>query len=243
MKSLLGAIGFLTTLPAGGDETSFEAFRRRIYVMPLAGFLIGLLCALANSLLSLVGLSFLAPASFLAVEGINHLDGLADFGDSLFAPRSRKRDAMKDLKTGAGGTVFVVLWTLAISISASRMSLPELFVFSLFAEVSAKSGMLLAITFSRPAWEGMGSYMMEYASKGATLLVLAFAAVVSAVVQLISGYGVLYAFAFSLVVSLLVMAYSHRTFGGVSGDVFGAINCFALASCLVFPLVKLRFPF
>ncbi len=241
MGSLSGALGFLTTLPVGRDESSFESFRRRIYVMPLAGILVGFLCALISTFFFLIGASFLSPLAFLAVEGINHLDGLADFGDAIFAPKSRKRDAMKDLNTGAGGTVFIVLWALAISISASRMSLSELFIFSFFAEVSAKSGMLFALTFSRPAWEGMGSYMMEHAETKRTTLAILFVGTLAAAIQVFrpTSYPTLYAFAFSMLVSLIVVVYSHRTFGGVSGDVLGTINCLALAACMLFPVLRI----
>ncbi len=238
MRSLLGALGFLTTLPAGRDSKSFEAFRRKIYVMPFAGLISGLICSAICLFLSLAGVSFLAPLAFLAVEGINHLDGLSDFGDAVFAPSSRKVQAMKDVNTGAGGTVAVVLWALSVSLSSARMNAAELALFALFAEVCGKSGMLLALTTSRAAWEGMGSYMMEFAEKKTTALSLAFVSTLALIAQLLSGYPLFYAYISSIVLSAIVVFYSVRTFGGVSGDIFGAINCLAIASCMVFPSLK-----
>ncbi len=228
--SIAGALGFLTTFPVGRSAESFEAFRRRVYVMPLAGIIIGTICGTICYILGILSLGFLAPLAILAVEGINHLDGLSDFGDALFAHGERKLKALKDLNTGAGGTVLLTLWCITVSLTAWKLSPLYLFFTALSAEISAKSCMLLTLSTSKPLWDGMGKYMMEFADARATLSSV-LAGVLMLALQYSLSFPFLELFLASMLGCLLVKVYSERAFGGVNGDVVGAVNCISVAVC------------
>jgi len=232
VRSIAGAIGFLTTFPAGRSAESFEAFRHRVYVMPLAGVIIGLICGAICYVFGILSISFLAPLAILAVEGINHLDGLSDFGDALFAHGERKLKALKDLNTGAGGTVLLTLWCITVSLIAWKLSPVYLFFTVLSAEISAKSCMLLTLSTSRPLWDGMGKYMMEFADAKSTLSSI-LAGVLMFVLQYSLNFPFLELFLASMLGCLLVKVYSERALGGVNGDVVGAVNCISIAICFV----------
>lgn len=233
MLSLSGALGFLTTIPVGRNYESFEAFRRRIYIMPLAGAIVGLVCGVICFILGLLSLNFLAPLAVLSVEGINHLDGLSDFGDAVFAHGERKLKALKDLNTGVGGTFTVTLWCLCVALTAWKLK-PSYLLFTTFtAEVSAKSCMLLILSTSEPLWEGMGKYMMEFASPIKSLMSVFVAGIAMTALQYYLKYPFLYMFLISVTSFLFVRAYSLRVFGGVNGDVVGATNSISIAICFI----------
>ncbi len=235
MDSLAGAIGFLTTLPLGRDEKSFESFRRRIYVMPLAGVIAGAIAGLLCYFFSLFGLQFLSPLAIVGIEGINHLDGLADFGDAVFAPEGKKLKAMKDLNVGCGGNLAISMWAISISLASLGIKPPWLFLTALIAEVSAKSSMLLLMSTTKPAWEGMGSYMAEFANSSAAIAVV-LAGVFAVFIQL-TGYPAFFAFLASMALTAILRQYFIRKFNGISGDMLGAVNCIAVAACFVFARV------
>ena len=108
LKSLKGALGFLSRLPVGHDAAAWNAFREMPSSMPLAGYVIGLFVALP---LILPGPPPTIAVAFVigvyAVTGINHIDGVIDLGDALVVhggPTERRR-VMKDTTIGAGGAL------------------------------------------------------------------------------------------------------------------------------------------
>ncbi len=217
---LRGAISFFTTIPAGGD---IEGLRRNLWLFPVMGAFVGALVSLPVALSSVgIDVRYLAVIAYIAVEGINHIDGLSDFGDALFAPESRKKEALKDTKIGTGGVVLAVLYLLFLFNAFNRASVISIVISQIFA----KYGMLLLLVFSKPSWEGMASYMMEYANLkdfviGTALLSPSFLYLPA-----------LPAFALTLLIALIMKKYSEKKFGGVSGDIIGATNCLVFVSTL-----------
>jgi len=229
LNAVKGAIGFLSILPIGENPEEFESFRRRIYLMPLVGLILGLICGIICYLLSFLLLQFLTPLAFVSVEGINHLDGLADVGDAIFAPETRRFNALKDINTGTGGTIFLLIWIISISLTSIKMSSDWIFFTSLISELSAKTCMMLMLSTTKPLWTGMGSYMMEFAKFDNSAKSAIFAGGFAFFVQLVFKYPALILFTFSLLLFLILRFYFMRVFGGVNGDMFGATNCIVLA--------------
>ena len=120
MKSLLVAIGFLTTIPVPQiGEYEPDALGRSTAWFPIVGLLIGGLVAGAY-----YGLIFILPASVVAVlttivwvalSGGLHLDGLADSFDGLLPSVSREKrlSILKDVHLGAFGVMGLVLALIA----------------------------------------------------------------------------------------------------------------------------------
>ncbi len=233
IKALKGAIGFLSTLPAGRSPEEFESFRKSVEVMPFAGLIIGIICGMICYLFSLLSVQFLTPLAFLAVEGINHLDGLADVGDAIFAPESKKFSALKDLNTGVGGVVSLLMWMFAISFSSLKMNPEFIFLTAVLSEVVAKTCMMLMLSTTKPLWTGLGSYMMEFASFDESAKSAAMAGGFALFLRITFSYPALTIFVVSLLLFLLLRWYFLRTFGGVNGDMFGATNSIAIAFTFV----------
>ncbi len=223
IDSLRAAISFLSTIPAGGD---FEAFRRNLWVMPYAGVIIG--AVIAIPLLLPPSFRLLALPLYIAVEGINHIDGLADFGDAVFAPGNRKREALKDLRVGAGGIVFVATYLILLFHLLSRANPLSV----IFSQMLAKHSMLLLLVTSKPAWPGMAAEMMRHARSKDLLfgsLPLLFVAVKPSLI---------FAVASAVLLALAIAEYGERHFSGVSGDLLGATNCIVFTAALILSLAS-----
>uniref|UniRef100_A0A7J2TI83 Adenosylcobinamide-GDP ribazoletransferase n=1 Tax=Archaeoglobus fulgidus TaxID=2234 RepID=A0A7J2TI83_ARCFL len=216
LEILKSSISFLTTIPLKGD---IEVLRRNLWIFTFAGTLIGFLISIP----SILGLWILCLFLYVAIEGINHIDGLADFGDAFFAPREKKMTAMKDVKIGAGGLTFICLYFLVLYYSFQRVEFLEI----VFSQTIAKFSMLLLLTTSKPAWNGLGAYMMEFARKRdlffGSLPLLISALKPSLIIPAL----------FSILITIAIRRYSEKNFGGVSGDVIGASNCISFASALL----------
>ena len=234
MKSLRAALSFFSTLPAGTGYEEYDTLRRNLHVIPLAGTVIGVLIASTTALISFFApeLTFLGVIVYLAFEGINHVDGLADVGDAIFAPRHRRREVLKDVRVGAGGVVFVVVYLLLLFESFRSFRNPADMVSAVvLSQTSAKFSMLFLITTSRPLWEGMASSIMEFANtshliRGFLFLLLIYASFAALGVDLLV---IAAHFTLSLLAILLIRGVAHEIFGGVSGDIFGASNCIVFA--------------
>lgn len=221
---MLGSISFLTTLPFKGDV---EKLRRNLWTFTYTAIFIGLVIAVPDFVRRYAGidLRFLAVVLYVAIEGINHIDGLIDFGDALFAPENRKREALKDTNTGVGGIATATIYFLLLY---HILQLSDAFQI-IFSQTVAKFSMLLLMVISKPCWEGMGSYMMEFA--GYRDLILAVPPLL--VVGYMAGMNSVFAFILALAVVLMLRSYSEKKFGGVSGDIIGATNCITFVSSLI----------
>ncbi len=228
LEVVKSSISFLTPIPVGGD---IEVLRRNLWTFPFTAILIGLIVSIPHFTNTL----FLSLLFYLVGEGINHIDGVVDFGDALFAPESRKKEALKDTATGTGGIVVVVLYLLTLHTTLQIVSVWQI----VFAQVLAKYCMLLLMYISQPAWDGMAKYMMELIGKKD--LLIGFLPLLPT--AYLSGTWSVVALILSVLAVLSLRRYSHSKFGGVNGDVIGASNCIVFGLSLtiltVFPSISL----
>lgn len=221
IDAVRAAISFLTTIPVGGDV---ENLRKNLWLFPYTAILIGLIISIPHLVRAYADVRFLAIVFYIAVEGINHIDGLADFGDALFAPKSRKKEALKDLKTGAGGIAVVVIYLILLYELLMRANVWEI----ILSQVLAKFSMLLIMFSSTPSWEGMAAFMMEKIS--ARDMIIGFLPVLA--FSYILGWMSAAAFFVSLIITFALKKYSERHLGGVNGDIIGSANCLTFVSAL-----------
>jgi len=221
------AFGFLTILPvAPADQSSSGTVVASFRWFPLVGFAIGALLCLEDAALSL----FLAPAlrsalivmSLAALTGAVHLDGLADTADALGAGRSRTRalDILKDVHTGAFGTVALVF---AIVL--------KIFALADTPAISRYTALWLAPGLARWAMVAV-AWKIEYLrEKGAGTGLLGRddsrgligASVIAAVAIIpVAGFHTMVACVVAVAITIGLRAFYRRWLGGITGDLIGA---------------------
>ncbi len=247
VAALRGAVGFLTRVPVGRDERAWEAFKTAPATFPLAGYLVGALVAAPFAIVTLAStvplvavpsavaplaptVAFAYVVAVYAVTGINHLDGVADLGDAavVHGDADRRREAMKDTTVGVGAVlaVAVVLAGLALgglALADLAGSSPSTAVAVVVAsEVGAKAGMALLACAGTATHEGLGSALTAPATPESFARPALAAA--PAVALSWPSPAAAAALAGALAVAVAVMRRARGALGGVSGDVFGAVN-------------------
>lgn len=246
LKGIKAGLGFLTALPVRSEEADFEAFMSHVYLFIVVGAIAGAVLGAAGFALRWLMPPALVPVLVIAcvymLTGINHLDGLSDFGDGMIAHGTRKKKvaALKDVHASAGGVLFIVMDLLflyaAVTLFAGFGGF-YLLAGLLVAEICAKVSMTTVAAFGKSLGPGMGSMLIEKTKKGHYMLGLAIAIAICvaasglfAVLPWLRPNFLLYAMAGFLAVSvsvalgLFMVDMADRNFGGVNGDVMGAAN-------------------
>jgi len=237
MRSLLLAIGFLTTLPVRVSDAAMSEVGRAAMWFPIVGFFLGLMLGLMHLLFVQFFAPMLAAALtvivWIAITGGLHLDGLADCCDGLFVSASAERrlEIMRDPRVGSFGVIglvlIITLKILAISSLPSDFrsfrglcdfgSLPM----SVFILALAISRWLILIVARQPQArpDGMGA---EFA-RGITRRAILIAAIVPTlfVIAGLAAWQVLAAIVVAHATAFIVIRFAHARIGGVTGDVIG----------------------
>lgn len=237
LRSIASVISFLTIIPS--KNSRIDTVAKNMYLFPIVGAMIGLIIGAAGYGLSLyiqplvVGL--VLTGSLVILTGVHHTDALCDFADGLMVKGSKERklQTMRDPAVGSAGVVTVVLYVAGMIMAISLMKGFVLFEAMLVSEIVSKFSMVVQAHRGSSAWEGLSSpftqSMKDYKKVGAAAVLT-----VIPVVWIGGARGVI------IIVSTLVLSYvllriSNRSFGGVSGDVFGATNeLVRLLSLLIF---------
>lgn len=241
-QSLKAGTGFFTTIPVGISMEELEVLSNYIYLFPLFGILVGAITGVFGFLLlSIPSL----PAQIIAISlivllylltGVNHLDGLGDFGDGVVAHGSREEKIaiMRDPRLGTGGALFCIAAILALfsAIWAIAELRQPFLLFKLFmiAEIAAKLSMVTVIVWGKSIHKGFGSMMIEHSSKWDFLAGFVISAAIAFLALGIGGIAILIS---SIISALLVLRSASRNFGGISGDVMGASNEIGRAAGLI----------
>ncbi|MFJ4548007.1 adenosylcobinamide-GDP ribazoletransferase [Streptomyces sp. NPDC088817] len=248
------AFGTLTVLPVRVTRWDREAARGGMLCAPLAGLVVGVAAAGVGLLLLLAGAGApLAAVGTVAVpaaltRGL-HLDGLADTADGLGSgkPAEDALRIMKQSDIGPFGVITLVLVLLAQAAALTRAYDGSWARGALAAVVSATVARLtltLAARAGVPAArpEGLGAAVAGVVpGPGAIGAVLAVAAAATTAGAFLGTHvWVLTALAVvaALAASELLLRHCTRRFGGVTGDVFGALAETAATTALV--LLALR---
>lgn len=244
------AFGTLTALPVRITRWDRAAARAGMLSAPLAGLVVGLFAACAGSLMTLLGSGpLLAAAATVAVpaaltRGL-HLDGLADTADGLGSAKPAE-DALRIMKQSDIGPFGVI--TLLFVLLAQVAAVAELYaegwtygaVGAAVSGVTARLALTLASRKGVPAArpEGLGAVVAQVVPVRTGLAVAALVtAACAAAGALAGGYGGAVHHALAVLTGLgaaqLLLRHCVRRFGGVTGDVFGALAETAATICLV----------
>ena len=245
MNGLRSALGFLTILPVAPIDAGGLASARGWF--PVAGLLIGLVLAGLDLLMHWgyplftddfrqfppVLSAIILVVALAAMTRALHLDGFMDCCDALLGgfDRERRLAILRDSHVGAFAVVGVVC--LLLLKVAAIMSLPpagRFWLLFLFPCLS-RWGMLLVLEFFRYARpQGIG---VPFQPSGGRWQLLAGLAVAIVATVMLAGPGGLALLAVATVGSLALATWASRLLGGVTGDVYGAVNEVGEAAVLV----------
>lgn len=243
------AFGTLTVLPVRLTRWDRGAARTGMLCAPLAGLVVGVCAAALGVVLLLLGTGpLLAAVATVAVpaaltRGL-HLDGLADTADGLGSnkPADAALDIMKRSDIGPFGAVtllFALLAQVAALSRAYESGWASGALAAVVSAVAARAALTLAaragVPPARP--DGLGAAVAGTVSVRAAPLVLAAVTVFCALCGALWGpHEALRCGAAVLVAAgaaELLLRRCVRRFGGVTGDVFGALAETAATAALV----------
>ncbi len=229
--ALRNGFGFLSTIPVGISMEGIENLMKHIYLFPVVGAVIGIILAVialtSSLILSPIMLALLVIISIYYFTGINHIDGLADFGDGIAAhgTKEKKIAAMRDTAVGTGGIVFCMISILGLFVSLISIQESNVYLLLPFAlivaETSAKQTMVTVAAFGRRIHEGFGAMTVDNTKRSDLIIGTIFS--VSVCYFVLGSLGI-EAFIISQLAGLLVLNTANSHFGGVSGDIVGAAN-------------------
>ena len=237
LKGISSVISFLTIIPSKNVELDIVA--KNMYLFPIAGALIGLIVGAGGYGLSLflqpliVGL--LLTGSIVIITGIHHTDALCDFADGMMAKgtKEKKLKAMRDPAVGSAGVITVALYAGGMIMALSMMKGFALFQAILLSELLAKFVMVLQANRGLSAWQGLSSPFTQSMKDKKKIGVAAVLSIVPIVV--IGGMTGVIVITTGVGLAFLLLVVANRSFGGISGDVFGATNeLVRLSSLLIF---------
>ncbi|KUJ54537.1 cobalamin synthase [Streptomyces albus subsp. albus] len=236
------AFGTLTALPVRVSRWDRGAAHTGMLCAPLAGLVVGLFAAALGGVLLLCGggplLAAVATAAVPAAltRGL-HLDGLADTADGLGSgkPAADALRIMKQSDIGPFGVITLVFVLLAQVAAEYRMyadSWARGAVAAAVAGAVARCALTLAARSTVPAArpEGLGAAVAGVLPVRSAVLTAGLVAAGCAVLGTVGGARPLPAAAHHALAAVaalgaaeLLLRHCRLRFGGVTGDVFGAL--------------------
>ncbi|MGW9047370.1 adenosylcobinamide-GDP ribazoletransferase [Streptomyces lydicus] len=238
LDALRFAFGTLTVLPVRVTRWDRDAARGGMLCAPLAGLAVGLGAAALGGVLLLGGGPLLAAVGSAVVPAVLtrglHLDGLADTADGLGSGKPAD-DALRIMKQSDIGPFGVV--TLLFALLAQVAALAGLYgqgwaygaLAAVVAAVTGRGALTLASRAGVPAArpEGLGAAVAGTVPVPAAALCAGLVAAGCAAAGAAFGaYGALHAGLAALLglgAGEVLLGHCRRRFGGVTGDVFGAL--------------------
>lgn len=241
------AVGTLTVLPIRPPGTVDRVVAGRAMMLaPLALLPLSIIAAGLGWLVGRGGwpalLSGLVVVSVLAIgTRALHLDGLADTVDGLGSGRDRERalEIMRRGDIGPMGVVALILVLGAQAVAASALTARWTDALLLAAVIAgSRASLLIACRAGVPAArpDGLGATVAGSVRKSVAGSIGLLIAVLIVAVVLLAGrpwWNGLLAVAVALAVAYGMLAVAVRRFGGVTGDVLGAIVELALTALLI----------
>jgi adenosylcobinamide-GDP ribazoletransferase len=227
-KGLITAIRTLTVLPVPGKEG--DDFSSALPWFPAAGLLLGLMLYLLSYLWALLpfdkwtwGCAVVLTALIIWLTRGLHMDGLADWADSLGGfGRERRLAIMKDSSLGAFGGMALVLGIILRLVAFERVIASGPFIFFIIIPVISRD-MLVELQTTMPyarSEQGMAGVFIKNATNGHRIISHVAAIVISACFGITGILLFLLAFA----ITLLLKGMFRRQFNGITGDLLGASN-------------------
>lgn len=247
LKEIKNLMVFLTILPVGMDQDCLTNAARYMPLFPLIGAFIGSLAGIFAWLLFQIlpdlVVGMLTLGLLLLITGLHHTDGLLDFGDGVMYQGSpeKKIEVMHDQLTGSGGLTLGLVTLLTTAFCVAGLDANIVIQSLIVSEVSAKLSMVIGAWVGKSAHEGMNTFFVNAMHGEYRKIRLSVALILSLgiAIPLLGTAGFIVIIS-GLIASLIMVEVSRRHFGGVTGDVMGAMNEIIRMFSLITILVAVR---
>lgn len=247
LKEIKNLMAFLTILPVGMDQDCLTNAARYMPLFPLIGAFIGSLAGIFAWLLFQIlpdlVVGMLTLGLLLLITGLHHTDGLLDFGDGVMYQGSpeKKIEVMHDQLTGSGGLTLGLVTLLTTAFCVAGLDANIVIQSLIVSEVSAKLSMVIGAWVGKSAHEGMNTFFVNAMHGEYRKIRLSIALILSLgiAIPLLGTAGFIVIIS-GLIASLIMVEVSRRHFGGVTGDVMGAMNEIIRMFSLITILVAVR---
>ncbi|WP_276355602.1 adenosylcobinamide-GDP ribazoletransferase [Cohnella caldifontis] len=244
LEAVAAAFQFLTRFPLPvAIDYKDRHFRRSLVFYPVVGLAIGGVLVLAGAALRGAVPGYMAGILLVglwtAMSGGLHLDGLMDTADGLLSHRSRERmlEIMKDSRVGAMGVMVCVFYALLkVSAAAGLLGNAGMKEMLLLLPVPVWSRAFLVTAIVRWPYarreSGLGALYRTATGKHA-FIAFAAAFAITALLFSLPAFGGWSAAALAWTAAYGAAAYGvgavlasavSRKLGGLTGDVYGALN-------------------
>jgi adenosylcobinamide-GDP ribazoletransferase len=224
------AVALLTRIPAPkrADVTS-ERMARAQRAFPLVGAIVGLATGLVDRCLLAIGIPELAAAAMALgaaalLTGALHEDGLADVGDGFGggSDREKKLAIMRDSRIGTYGVLVLLISFVAKCSALASLPIAEIIPALIVAHALARAA-IPVVTANMPFARDDGLGRSAGRPESASAIIAAAIAVVIVLLCLPFGIALL-AVLVTAAAAAAMAVLAWRQIGGVTGDVFGAIE-------------------
>ena len=223
------AFKFLTIFPLPQTWQSGKMdYGRSLIYFPLVGLLLGVILSLVY-----YGLLYILPYSLVCVlllialtvmTGANHLDGLMDTFDGIVSGKSRERrlEIMADTRVGAFGITAAIFTLLLKYVALTSLDRTIVIPALLLMPVLSRWVMVGAITaFPYVRNAGLGLEFKRGSSWKKVAIATAFSLLIS--LLLLKVWSIALMVVLGLIAWGIAYYFSSRL-GGLTGDVYGALN-------------------
>jgi len=239
------AVSLLTRVPVRHpDDAMSDRMSRAQRAFPLVGAMIGLAVGLVDRCLLAIGIPQLAAAALalgagVALTGALHEDGLADVGDGFGGGRDRdeKLAIMRDSRLGTYGALVLLIGFVARLGALASLPRAAIIPALVVAHALARAAIpVLAAMMPFAREDGLGKSAGRPDRATAGIAVGIGAAIALLCLPLANAVlAVLVAAASAAIMAML----ASRQIGGVTGDVFGAVDQVAETTVLLMLAARL----
>ena len=224
------AVALLTRIPVPQPpDVTPDRMARAQRAFPLVGAIVGLATGLVDRCLLAIGIPELAAAAVALgagalLTGALHEDGLADVGDGFGGGRDREKKLaiMRDSRIGAYGVLVLLVSFVAKCSALASLPIAEIIPALIVAHALARAA-IPVVTANMPFAREDGLGRSAGRPEPASAVIATVIAVVVALLCLPFGIALLAVLVTAAVAAAMAML-AWRQIGGVTGDVFGAIE-------------------
>ena len=245
MKSFMLALQFISRIYIINVSFDEVAFGKATKFFPVVGLILGAITAAVYRLCVPVFpaevSAALAVLTMVLLTGGIHLDGFMDSLDGLFSGRDRERklEIMKDSRIGAFGAVGLV--SLFLMKYTVILRLPPEFLYPLLILAPAVSRWAIVICikfFPYLREQGLGKLYSQYTGWSEFIIATVL---VTCVTVLLAGLPGLVLMVICGFMAWLMCRRVFRQLGGLTGDIYGAVNELIEVLVLLFSYPVLKY--
>lgn len=235
-----------------------ENFGKSVKFFPAVGAVLGIIystiiailfCIMPDANIFIGAIGFCAA---IILTGAIHCDGLADSADGLFSGRDKEKilEIMKDSRTGSFGVVSLIL-VAALNISAlselAKIS-EEIICATIYSSpIIGRLAMVYVIKkfpYARP--QGIGKAFSIFATQ--KIFLIALAQTILFLLPIIFVGEKIFLISLATIIFAIIFAncagnFSVEKIGGVTGDIYGAVEILAETFAIIFFLFATKIIF